>query len=141
VRSGQYQIRYQDFPSTRPLSIDYVHLDNKSVMFVTIEAPLWGDPIFTLRKGYNDFEAGAIFVRSNGKTERSTAQDVAQLTTRAGRRDARLNVAVDWRRPPSLHAVSAIPREQVVAYVRARSERLVELRAVHVRDADAPDEP
>jgi hypothetical protein len=92
-------------------------------MFVPIEAPEWGDEIFTLQRGFDKAKAGDIFVRLNGKTERATPTDVRRLTARAKRADLRLNVSVDWHRPPHLRAVAMTP-EQVSAWADRELERL-----------------
>ena len=41
-----------------------------SVLVVTVEPPRRGDPPFTLRKEYDKYLAGAIFVRRPGRTDR-----------------------------------------------------------------------
>jgi hypothetical protein len=87
-------------------SVDYLDVRSKTVMFITVEAPQWGDEIFTLQNGFGKAKAGDIFVRLNGKTEHATPADIRRLTERAKRADLRLNVMVDWRRPTQLRALA-----------------------------------
>lgn len=104
-------------------SVDYLDVGGQAVMFVTIEAPEWGDEIFTLQRGFDRAKAGDIFVRLNGKTEHATPADVRRLVARAKRADLRLNVSVDWRHPPRLRAVAMTP-EQASAWADRELERL-----------------
>jgi hypothetical protein len=104
-------------------SFDYVEVSGKPVMFITSEAPVWGDEIFTLQKGLGKAKAGDVFVRSNGKTDYAKPHDIRRLTARAKRADLRLNVGVELRRTTSLRAVALTP-ERAKAYARRELERL-----------------
>ena len=50
-----------------------------------MEAPQWGDPIHTLQQAFDTFEAGAIFIRHPGRTDRAGPADIAMLTQRVAR--------------------------------------------------------
>ena len=104
-------------------SVDYLDLDGTTVMFITIEAPEWGDPIFTLQKGGTKTMSGAIYVRGNGKTEQASPQEVRRLSERTRRSDERLTVGVEWHRPPTLVAL-ADTSEQEMAFLRGEQVRL-----------------
>ncbi len=104
-------------------SVDYIHVDGVSVLFLTVEAPQQGDPIFTLRKAFDEFEKGAVFVRGNGRTARPTPEETARLTQRAASAGLRVDVSVQWRRPPLLRAL-APSDERAGAWVEAEAVRL-----------------
>ena len=61
---------------------EYVDLDGKLVLVAIVSAPRPGDPIHTLRKGYEGFGRGAIFVRKTGKTEQADPDDIHNLQHR-----------------------------------------------------------
>ena len=92
-------------------------------MFVTVEAPQWGDEIFTLQNAFARAKAGDIFVRLTGKTEHATPADIRRLTERAKRADLRLNVVVDWRQPTQLRAI-ATSAAKAEAWADRELERL-----------------
>ena len=92
-------------------------------MLVTVKSPRDGDPIFTLQTTYNNFEAGAIFVRRNAMTERATPREVARLAERASARGGRLDLGVTWETEPELHAVT-YDQAALEAYVAHETERL-----------------
>lgn len=67
---------------------DYVHKGGQAVLFITVEAPRWGDPVHSLRKEGVDIDnravlEGTIWVRKLGKTDRAAAADVDFLSERA----------------------------------------------------------
>jgi hypothetical protein len=110
-------------------SVDYLDVGGKTVMFVTVEAPQWGNEIFTLQRKFERAKAGDIFVRLNGKTDYATPQDVRRLTERAKRADLRLNVSVDWRLPTRLRAVATSP---------AKAEAWAERELLRLRPREQP---
>jgi hypothetical protein len=104
-------------------SVDYLDVRGKTVMFVTVEAPQWGDEIFTLQNAFARAKAGDIFVRLNGKTEHAAPADIRRLTERAKRADLRLNVVVDWCQPTQLRAI-ATSAAKAEAWADRELERL-----------------
>jgi hypothetical protein len=72
----------------------YVESRGADVLLVTIEAPRWGHPIWTLQKEYDPYRAGTIFVRRSGRTEMANPPEVRMLTERAGSGPRRLAVDV-----------------------------------------------
>jgi hypothetical protein len=103
-------------------SVDYI-VAGQAVMLITVEAPQWGDDIFTLQRGFDKTKAASVFVRLNGKTDFATVQDMRRLTERAKRSDLRLNVAVDWRDSPTLKAL-ALPEAEARQWAARERERL-----------------
>lgn len=67
----------------------YVQKDNEQVLFLTIDQPRQGDPIYCFQDGSEDLATkktitqGTIYVRHGSKTEVHTANDLARLTARA----------------------------------------------------------
>jgi hypothetical protein len=90
--------------------IDYVAFQERSVLFVVVEPPQWGDDIHPLRKegveaSGKTVPRGRIFVRKNGKTEPASDADVDRLTERARRQGTRLSLSVEATAPlPALPA-------------------------------------
>lgn len=60
----------------------YVAHDDKTVLVVIVEAPRAGDPIHTLRKGTDKFDAGTIYHRGAGRTAPANPDDVKMLSDR-----------------------------------------------------------
>jgi hypothetical protein len=67
----------------------YVQKDGKQVLFLTIDPPNQGDPLYHFREGSEDLETrktipeAAIYVRHGSKAEPATSEDIARLTARA----------------------------------------------------------
>ncbi len=106
-------------------SVDYLDLDGTPVMLIVVEAPRWGDPIFTLQKGIGKRRAGAIYVRRNGKIEEAGPDDVRRLAARTviQQPSSSLEVAVHLRAPADLHALGDI-RAAAAAFVLHEAEDL-----------------
>ncbi|HEY6731324.1 MAG TPA: ATP-binding protein [Solirubrobacterales bacterium] len=80
----------QDGPQWRA---DYIDVEGVAVLVFTIEPPRWGDPIQTLRKGYEGATAGRVFIRRAGKTVEAGPAEIRMLEARSKRGSDR--VAVD----------------------------------------------
>jgi hypothetical protein len=85
---------------------DYVMVDKRSVLVVTVEAPQWGDPVHPARKTFNPsdgrgpaFQEGTVFVRHQASTDPATAADLDMLSRRATRRPGG-QLEVECVRPP-----------------------------------------
>lgn len=74
-------------PDWRPR---YLQGNGVSVLAIEVGPPRWGDRIHTLRKGFDNFYRGMIFVRKNGKTHPAEPEDIENLEQRA--RGARLDI-------------------------------------------------
>jgi Putative DNA-binding domain len=80
--------------------IHYVTLDNKAVLFLTVDPPRQGDPIYCMEHtsttpGGQTLPEGAIYVRRNGKTELAKPADVRRLTSRASSSEATLQLVME----------------------------------------------
>lgn len=60
----------------------YVTAASKSVLIICVRPPAAGDPIYTLRKAYNNNEEGAVFIRRGSKIERPSSDEWSMLQRR-----------------------------------------------------------
>lgn len=107
----------------------YVELDGRHVLFITVEAPQWGDPPFPLRKGAADelgktMRGGAMYIRRPGKSDQANADDHDMLTKRARERRRQLALALQAEGLP-LRAINRAVlseghREATIAQMRQR---------------------
>lgn len=67
-------------PSWQPR---YQQVNGVTILTVEVDPPRPGDGIRTLRREFDKFNAGTIFVRKNGKTERAIPDDIANLEERS----------------------------------------------------------
>lgn len=123
-------------------SPQYVRVEDKTTLVVVVEAPKPGDPIHTLRKSFERFEDGEIFVRKPGRTERATSADVKALVERAaGRQDAPPELEVTLVGDIPLPWIDADSTDRVIADW-VSSEQGSMLRAAHdVERARNPARP
>ena len=119
-------------------SATYVAVRGADVLLVTVEAPRWGDPIWTLRKEYTSpssripIRAGSVFTRKKGRTEQADPSDIRSLTARAGSGPRRLSVNL---RIDEGSAVSLDLSDQAIAdWVSAERRSLLE-PVTHSEDA------
>jgi hypothetical protein len=101
---------------------DYVEIDDRKVLVVTVEPPQWGDPVHPVRKSFlGDADKpllpeGTVFVRHQASTDPAKAPDMDDLSRRAARRtDNDLAIDVCWLDASPLRRVDR--REQSVASV------------------------
>jgi hypothetical protein len=59
-----------------------VPVDGKTVLVVTVEASTTGHPIFTLRREFDRYLSGTVFVRKQGRTVQADATDMDALQRR-----------------------------------------------------------
>jgi hypothetical protein len=71
---------------------DYVDVDDRAVLVVSVEPPKWGDPIHPVRKSFlgnadeTILAAGTVFVRHQASTDPATPSDIDDLSRRAAHR-------------------------------------------------------
>jgi hypothetical protein len=68
--------------------LHYVELTGKHVLFLTIDPPKQGDPIYCLQRasaepGGKTLPEAAVYVRHGGQTDVASAADIARLTARS----------------------------------------------------------
>jgi hypothetical protein len=94
------------------------------VVAIEVAPPRDGDPIRTLRKEYEEWHAGAIFVRRKGKTAEANPSEIAMLTARAAAAAERVSVSVSWAAEPVIPALDLVG-EAVDQLIAARREALL----------------
>jgi hypothetical protein len=114
---------------------DYVELDGKAVLVITVEPPRWGDTAFLLRRALDPYEDGTIFVRRLGKTERASAAEIDRLFARAARGEQALQVKLDWWGNPNVITPVEIRAQDTQAWVDAERVRLLSPLQQHLRRA------
>jgi hypothetical protein len=92
-------IRYvgSDGPRWTP---HFVEVAGKSVLVVITEAPSWGDRPHALRRAFDKYADGDVFVRRHGKTQRANSAELRMLDDRSRRKAAQLAVEVAWPKRP-----------------------------------------
>ena len=78
----------------------YVELRGKNVLFLSVDPPKQGDPIFCLQRTSSDpsgstMREGTVYVRHGGQTDVASAADIARLAARAGTAASRLALQVE----------------------------------------------
>lgn len=106
-----------------------VPVDSKVVLVVAVEPPEGGDPPWPLRKEFDGYRSGTLFVRKPGRTEPALAEDVDALDRRARAGSNHLpqlvvelvgDVPIPWL------AVAEAP-EDVQKWVQSERDRRVEV--------------
>ena len=116
----------------------YVQGNNVVVLVIEVDPPRWGDRIHTLRRGYNNFHRGMIFVRKNGKTHPAEPEDIENLERRA--QGARLDVQFGLAGADQVGWFDRVSLEDTVADIadRERSSQLGRARN-YSSQTGAPD--
>jgi hypothetical protein len=76
------------------VSYDTDPADGRSVLIVTVDPPKHGDPVHMLRREFEKYRDGDVFVRKVARTERHTAADLEYLIRRAVPRRPGLDLGV-----------------------------------------------
>ena len=107
----------------------YVGIGGVTVLVVTVEAPKPGDPIHTLRREFDKYRAGTVFVRKHGRTDPADAADMEALQRRLlaspGNRGVDLGVEVIGDVPLSWFDPTSIAH-QVELWADAQARKLLE---------------
>jgi hypothetical protein len=88
---------------------------------LTVEAPRWGDPVYSLLKEFGGHKAGVVFVRRPGRTDTADPGDMRMLSNRARKATERIKVNLEFvGDPPSIPAVDDRPEvvRRVLAHER-----------------------
>jgi hypothetical protein len=75
-------------------SVSPVTFQGAQILLFAVEPPQWGDRLHTLRRGYNQYQDGDIFVRRQGKTLRASTAEIRYLEERARRAASLIDVTV-----------------------------------------------
>jgi hypothetical protein len=103
---------------------NYVELDGKAVLVITVEPPRWGDKAYPLRKAFDRYEDGIIFVRRLGKTERASSAEIDQLSARAARGGQTIQVNLSWSSSANIITSVKFQEQDIQAWIKAERARL-----------------
>lgn len=78
----QLLVPYLGGPDGPRYSPNYVTIDNATALVITVEAPEPGDRIFSLRRSFNNYSDGTVFVRKHGRTAPADSRDIDALQAR-----------------------------------------------------------
>lgn len=95
-----------DGPRWYPYWLD---VEGKAVLLIEVAAPQPGDPIHHLRKTYEDYADGTIFVRRGASTSPAKSEDVRALELRVRTADRIGGVHVELVPADAVSAVSPAP--------------------------------
>ena len=120
---------------------DYVVLEDRQVLVVTVEPPHWGDPAHPVRKTFNPsdrrgpvLQEGTVFVRHQASTDPATAADIDMLSRRAARRPGdQLEVEVRPGPDTKLRAIEVTEPELEAYTHREESSLLAPLSPMGLR--------
>ncbi|WP_369256948.1 hypothetical protein [Geodermatophilus amargosae] len=112
----------------------YVDVQGKTVLVVIVEAPRWGDPIYSLAKtfqpasGKGGASAGTIFMRRQARTRPAEPGDIQLLQDRLVRgqgQPQRLDLAVDWPADDAALLPLDLSDEAIEEWIALRREAVV----------------
>jgi hypothetical protein len=119
----------------------YVPVMSKTTLVVAVEAPKPGDPIFSLRREFDNTRNGTVFVRKPGRTVPADARDLDALQTRLLSRPApiaELEVGLAGDAPVSWIDARAAP-DEIERWVTDQKARVVaDAREVERRRRQPP---
>lgn len=107
----------------------YIAVDGKNVLVVTVEAPKEGDKIYSLRRTFNNYQDGAIFIRKHGRTVLADGADIDALQRRLIAtpigRGAKVAVSIVGEVPLSWFDSAAV-KDEVEAWADAERQQLID---------------
>lgn len=107
-----------------------------TILTVEVDPPRPGDSIRTLRREFDNFNEGTIFVRKNGKTERATSGDIENLEERS--RGSRLELDLRLAGPPEMAWFDGDSVEEAIGRKADRSRAAQLNRARNFSNAGKP---
>ena len=112
----------------------YIDVDNITVLAIEVDPPRPGDSMHTLKKSYESFDRGVIFVRKSGKTHPAEPEDIENLQQRLQGAQLDLDLTLIGDRP-----ISWFDKQALIATITqiADSEKEGQLR--RARQTHAPD--
>ena len=134
-------------PNAPEWASDYVEVDGKQILIVTVEPPQLGQPAWPCRKTYTPdrnkgedpkwaVRDGAVYVRHQASTEESTSDDIEMLSRRAagsGRRLGRISLTL----APGCKAAAVDARQETIAEWETREREALKLPPRHPKLATA----
>lgn len=112
----------------------YIQVDDNTVLAIEVDPPNSGDSIHTLKKSYDRYDRGTIFVRKHGKTHPAEPEDIENLQQRLQGAHLDLYLAIMDHLP-----ISWFHEQALVTTIRqiADSEREAQMR--RARETQAPE--
>jgi hypothetical protein len=108
----------------------WVSVDGTDVLVILVEPPGWGNRIHTLKKGYENFRPGHVFIRRSGSTHVANPAEIEMLETRLLTRPANpllIELLVVGEPPVTLD----VSDEAVQEWLDAERKRLLEPLLAH----------
>jgi hypothetical protein len=122
----------------------YVVDGDKTVLVVSVEAPRPGDPMFTLRREFDRYLSGAVFVRKQGRTVQADASDMDALQRRLTAIGRTGGASLDVRAVGNLPLSWIVPdatRPAIECWANRRHDDLIEESRAVERSRHEPEEP
>ncbi len=106
--------------------LSYITLQGKTILIITIEAPRYGDRIYTLRKAFEKFYPGTVFIRGASESEPAGPGDIAMLEDRLlkGQRQPQMRISLHAEMPEGGFRAVDISPAAVEAWIAAREKAL-----------------
>jgi Schlafen, AlbA_2 len=118
--------RYTGMADGPRWDIDYVYFMSRHILVITVEPPEWGDRIHTLRKAYDKFVEGSVYIRRAGQTVQATTSEVQMLAERFSRQKRRVELDVQWASRPADIVRLVVDKNQLDSYVLAEKKALLD---------------
>ena len=112
----------------------YIDVDNTSILAIEVESPRLGDSIHTLKKPYDRFHRGTIFVRKNGKTHPAEPEDIENLQQRVQGAQLDLYVTLTGHQP-----ISSFDKQALIATITQIADSGKEAQLRRARQTQEPD--
>ncbi|HEY3213448.1 MAG TPA: hypothetical protein VGL16_09640 [Actinomycetota bacterium] len=111
----------------------HVEMEGTEVLLIEVAAPRDGDPIHTLRRAFDKWHAGSVFVRHKGKTDPASPADMVMLTARSAAPVAgeRVALEVTWARADPIIRALDLTEDSIDRLIEMERNRLL-------RPLDAP---
>ena len=112
----------------------YIDVDNTAVLAIEVDPPRPGDSMHTLKKSYESFDRGAIFVRKSGKTHPAEPEDTENLQQRLQGAQLDLDLTLIGDLP-----ISWFDKPALIATITQIADSKQEAQLHRARRTHAPD--
>ncbi len=114
----------------------HIHVDNTTVLAIEVEPPRPGDSIHALRRAYDSFDSGGIFVRKNGKTHPAGPEDIKNLEQRVQGAQLDLHLTLIGDLP-----ISWFDKQMLIAQITQIADLQRDAQMHRARQTQEPDPP
>ena len=112
----------------------YIDVDNTTVLAIEVDPPRPGDSMHTLKKSYESFDRGAIFVRKSGKTHPAEPEDIENLQQRLQGAQLDLDLTLIGDLP-----ISWFDKQALIATITQIADSKQEAQLRRASQTQAPD--